>query len=85
MKSTGIVRKTDHLGRFVIPMELRRTLGIEENTPLEIFVDGENIVLRKYAPGCVICGSVGNLLEGIHVRICHGCAKVIAEETVKTA
>lgn len=48
MKSTGIVRKVDELGRVVVPIELRRTLGIEEKDAVEIFVDGENIILRKY-------------------------------------
>lgn len=50
MKSTGIVRKTDQLGRVVIPMELRRTLGIEEKDALEIYVDGNKIILQKYEP-----------------------------------
>jgi len=50
MKSTGIVRKVDELGRIVIPIELRRTLGIEEKDPLEIYVDGDRIVLIKYEP-----------------------------------
>lgn len=48
MKSTGIVRKVDELGRVVLPIELRRTLGIEERDAIEIFVDGDKIVLRKY-------------------------------------
>ena len=50
MKSTGIVRKVDELGRIVLPIELRRTLGIEEKDRIEIFVDGESIILRKYQP-----------------------------------
>ncbi|QPC47136.1 AbrB/MazE/SpoVT family DNA-binding domain-containing protein [Mangrovibacillus cuniculi] len=50
MKATGVVRKIDQLGRVVLPMELRRTRGIEEGNPIEIFVDGESIILRKYAP-----------------------------------
>lgn len=53
MKSTGIVRKVDELGRIVLPVELRRTLGISEKDQLEIFVDGSSIVLRKYCPTCV--------------------------------
>ncbi|HEK9104085.1 AbrB/MazE/SpoVT family DNA-binding domain-containing protein [Bacillus pfraonensis] len=48
MKSTGVTRKLDSLGRIVIPMELRRTLEIEEKTPLEIYVKGEKIILKKY-------------------------------------
>ena len=55
MKATGIVRKVDSLGRIVLPIELRRTLGIGELDPLEIFVDGEKIILRKYEPACTFC------------------------------
>lgn len=60
MKSTGIVRKVDELGRVVIPKELRRTIGIEEKDPLEIFVDGDKIILRKYEPNntCMVTGMV---------------------------
>lgn len=56
MKSTGIVRKVDELGRVVIPIELRRNLDIDVKDALEIFVDGEQIVLKKYAPACIFCG-----------------------------
>ncbi|RJX40906.1 AbrB/MazE/SpoVT family DNA-binding domain-containing protein [Paenibacillus pinisoli] len=62
MKATGIVRKVDELGRVVIPKELRRTLGIGESDPMEVFVDGENIILRKYQPGCAITGSQDDLI-----------------------
>lgn len=57
MKSTGIVRKVDELGRVVIPIELRRTLAISEKDALEIFVDGERIMLKKYEPACIFCGN----------------------------
>ena len=57
MKSTGIVRKVDELGRVVIPIELRRTLGIEEKDALEIYTDNEKIVLKKYEPACIFCQS----------------------------
>ncbi|KFM95684.1 AbrB/MazE/SpoVT family DNA-binding domain-containing protein [Bacillus clarus] len=62
MKSTGINRKVDELGRVVIPKELRDTLGIKEKSPLEIFVEGETIILQKYEPGdvCVVTGEVSN-------------------------
>lgn len=62
MKSTGITRKIDDLGRIVIPKELRRTFDIAEGDPLEIFVDGENIILRKYhaSESCVLCGVAGD-------------------------
>ena len=60
MKSTGIVRKVDELGRIVIPMELRRTLEINEKDPVEIFVDGEEIILRKFVSytACIVTGEI---------------------------
>ena len=61
MKSTGIVRKVDELGRVVIPIELRRTLQIEEKDALEIYVDGERIILKKYQPACIFCGNAANI------------------------
>lgn len=63
MKATGIVRNLDSLGRVVIPKELRRTLDINEQDGLEIFVDGDKIVLRKYEPGCVFGGGTDDLIE----------------------
>lgn len=57
MGDTGIVRRVDDLGRIVIPMELRRTLGIHVKDPLSISVEGERIILEKYRESCVICGS----------------------------
>lgn len=70
MKSTGIVRKVDELGRVVIPIEVRRTLGIKEKDPIEIFIDGEQIILKKYtaAKACFVTGEVNDdnisLLDG---------------------
>ena len=55
MKSTGIVRKVDELGRIVLPIELRRTMGIDVKDALEIYVEGDTIMLRKYEPSCVFC------------------------------
>lgn len=79
MKSTGIVRKVDELGRVVIPIELRRTLGIDEKDALEIYVDHEKIILKKYEPACVFCGNA----EDIHVfkgkNVCTRCAKAMFE------
>ncbi|MGX5435279.1 AbrB/MazE/SpoVT family DNA-binding domain-containing protein [Bacillus toyonensis] len=62
MKATGVTRKVDELGRVVIPKELRNTLGIKEKSPLEISVEGEDIVLQKYQPGgvCALTGEVSN-------------------------
>jgi transcriptional pleiotropic regulator of transition state genes len=73
MKATGIVRKIDELGRIVIPMELRRTLDIKERDPIEIFVDGEKIILVKYQPGCTLCGSPDKLRSYKGNRICQKC------------
>ena len=58
MKSTGIVRKVDSLGRIVLPIELRRVMGIDIKDPIEIFVDDNHIVLGKYQPACIFCESV---------------------------
>ena len=76
LKSLGIVRKVDSLGRIVIPKELRTTMNIvEDETVLEISSDGEKIVLSKYTPGCHCCGSVGNLKEVMGLKICPDCLK----------
>lgn len=79
IKSTGIVRKVDELGRVVIPIELRRTLGIDEKDALEIYVDHEKIILKKYEPACVFCGNA----EDVHVfkgkNVCTRCAKAMYE------
>lgn len=56
-KATGIVRRVDELGRIVLPIELRRVLGIQEKDKLEIYTEGDTIILHKYAPGCVFCGN----------------------------
>ena len=56
IKSTGIVRKVDELGRIVLPIELRRTLDIGEKDAVEIYVEGTSIVLKKYQPSCIFCG-----------------------------
>ncbi len=75
MKSTGIVRKIDELGRIVLPIELRRTLDIAEKDALEIFVDGNLIVLSKYEPCCSFCGATNDILLFKGKNICHACAK----------
>jgi len=79
VKSTGIVRKVDELGRIVLPMELRRTLGIAEKDALEIFVDEEKIILKKYEPACVFCGNASDnqLFHGKNV--CRDCAIAMGE------
>ncbi|HHV38236.1 MAG TPA: AbrB/MazE/SpoVT family DNA-binding domain-containing protein [Tepidimicrobium sp.] len=73
MKSTGIVRKVDELGRIVIPIELRRNLNIEIRDALEIFVEGENIILKKYAPACIFCGQAKGVETFKGKNICPTC------------
>ena len=73
MKSTGIVRKVDELGRVVIPIELRRTLNIEEKDSLEIYVDGEHIILKKYEPACIFCGNAKDVVQYKGKNICPIC------------
>lgn len=73
MKATGIVRRIDDLGRVVIPKELRRAHFIEEGDPLEFFVDGDKIILRKYQPGCIFCGNTESLQLFHGKHICTSC------------
>lgn len=73
MKATGIVRKVDELGRIVLPIELRRTLDIEIKDPLEIFVDDECIILKKYTPACIFCGGTNDMKLIKKKNICSDC------------
>ena len=73
MKSTGIVRKVDELGRIVLPIELRRTLEIAEKDSLEIYVDGHNIILKKYEPACIFCGNAKDVSLYKNKNICPDC------------
>lgn len=73
MKATGIVRPVDPLGRVVIPVELRRNLGIKTDDSLEVFVDGDFIMLKKYEPACIFCGNAKDV-QNIHGKnICKTC------------
>lgn len=73
MKSTGIVRKVDELGRIVLPIELRRTLDIDFKDALEIYVDGNQIILKKYEPACVFCGDAKDVISYKGKNICKNC------------
>ena len=79
MKSTGIVRKVDELGRIVLPIELRRTLGIEEKDRIEIFVDGESIILCKYQPACIFCDNAKDIINYKGKNICPDCIRAMNE------
>ncbi len=73
MKSTGIVRKVDELGRVVLPIELRRTLDIAEKDALEIYVDGSTIILKKYEPACIFCANAKDVSVYKGKNICPEC------------
>ena len=78
MKSTGIVRRVDELGRVVLPMELRRTMGIEPKDPVEIYVDEDRIVLRKHEPTCIFCGEGTSLVKYKGKLICKNCREELS-------
>jgi len=73
LKSTGIVRRVDRLGRLVLPMELRTTLDIRENDPLEIFVEDSTIILKKYSPACIFCNHTDDILVYNGKNLCKRC------------
>mgnify|MGYP003438330658 CR=1 FL=1 len=77
MKSTGIIRRVDELGRIVIPIELRNKHKIAEKEPIEIYVDGSSIILKKYEETCVFCGSTRNVVEYKGRLICTKCTQNI--------
>ncbi|MGB9779640.1 AbrB/MazE/SpoVT family DNA-binding domain-containing protein [Caldanaerobacter sp.] len=83
LKSTGIVRKVDELGRVVIPIELRRTLNIAERDALEIYVDGEQIVLKKYEPACIFCGNAENVINYKGKNICKNCLEELKKTPIE--
>jgi transcriptional pleiotropic regulator of transition state genes len=78
MHDTGIVRRIDDLGRIVIPMELRRTLGINVKDPMAIYVDGDRIILQKHKDACVICGDCESEITVVKGRsVCFDCVDTV--------
>ena len=73
MKSTGIVRNLDQLGRLVIPKETRKVFDLNEGDPVEIFTDGDKIIIKKYNPGCQCCGDMKDVKEYKGIKICKKC------------
>ena len=73
MKSTGVVRKVDELGRIVLPKELRTILGINERDSIEIFTDNDMIILQKYQPACIFCSNANDIIYFNGKRICSEC------------
>ena len=79
MKSTGIVRKVDELGRIVLPIEMRRTLDIGERDALEIYVEGSSVILKKYKPSCIFCDTTKDIVVFKGKNICPKCLKELKE------
>ncbi len=75
MKTTGVIRQLDSLGRIVLPIELRRTLDIKTKDMLEILVEGSSVILRKYEPNCHFCGSSSGLAEFKGKMVCRRCIR----------
>ena len=79
MKSTGVVRRLDNLGRIVIPIEIRKALRIDLNDELEIYTKGDQVVLKKYECGCIFCGETRNLAEYRDKPVCRKCLDEMKE------
>ncbi|MFI3254374.1 MAG: AbrB/MazE/SpoVT family DNA-binding domain-containing protein [Eubacteriales bacterium] len=82
MKSTGIVRKVDELGRIVLPIELRRTLDIAEKDSLEIYMDGSSVVLKKYQPACIFCEDSCDVMNFKGKNVCPQCIKSLQDAEI---
>ena len=78
IKSTGIIRRVDELGRIVIPMSIRQTLGLNERDPVEIFMDGERIILQKHQSSCIFCGSTEDLIAYEGKNVCAACREALS-------
>ena len=80
MKSTGVVRKVDELGRIVLPMEIRKVLDIKQKDAIEIFTDDDKIILQKYHPACIFCNNTEGVVYFGGKRICKDCLDKIKEQ-----
>ena len=80
MKSTGMVRTVDHLGRIVLPIEIRKVMGINEKDAIEIFTDSDKIILQKYQPACVFCNEVEDIVYFCDKRICKSCIEKLKNQ-----
>ena len=78
MKSTGIVRNIDELGRIVVPKEMRNKMNFKNADPIEIYVEDDKIILKKYEAVCLFCGNSENLLDFKEKKLCKSCAGAIA-------
>ena len=82
MKRIGIVRKVDKLGRIVLPVELRKTLDIGDKDDMEIAVEGDKIVLRKYDPACIFCGGLQQIGVFREKNICMNCLRELQQVSI---
>ncbi|AGX41449.1 AbrB/MazE/SpoVT family DNA-binding domain-containing protein [Clostridium saccharobutylicum] len=80
MKTSGIIRNVDPLGRVVIPKEMRKVMGINEGDPIEIVKVNNDIVMRKYSKGCIFCGSDKEIVEFNKVLVCRKCKQALKED-----
>lgn len=80
MKSTGIVRKVDELGRIVLPIEIRKVMDIKEKDSIEIFTDSDQIILQKYHPACVFCNDADNVVYFSGKRVCSACIEKLKQQ-----
>ena len=80
MKSTGIVRKVDELGRIVLPIELRRTLDIAEKDSMQIYIEGDTIILKKYQPACIFCDNARDIITYRGKNVCFDCIRMLEEK-----
>lgn len=80
MKSTGIVRKVDELGRIVLPIEIRKVMDIKVKDAIEIFTDSDQIILQKYQPSCLFCGNADNVIYFNGKRVCADCIEKLKQQ-----
>lgn len=84
MKSTGIVRSIDKMGRIVLPMETRKMLSLtEEGTSVEIYTDNDMVILKKYVPGCIFCNEADHLIDFHGMKICENCINEMHKVSVE--
>lgn len=83
MKAIGVVRKVDELGRIVIPVELRRNMGIEIKDSMEIYTEDNSIILKKYEPSCIFCGEAKDIIRFNGKNICQHCIEEITNASDK--
>ena len=80
MKSTGILKSVDELGRIVLPKKMRETLDIDIRDKVELFVEGDCIILKKYVPTCIFCGSDQDIIPFNGKRLCRACLNALKEQ-----